>query len=195
MKSIITISREYGAGGATIGRRVAERLGYYYCDRDMIMHAAMESSSLAPEYFREYDEKVPLDFGFGQSLFDVYNRPLREELFAAQREAIIKVASQGKCVIVGRNANAVLQEFDRTLHVFISANAYFRMQHMKERLPELSEAKIADRMRTVDKARRRYCSYYTDTEFGNADYYDLCLKSSTLGLDGCVDVICGIAAK
>jgi cytidylate kinase len=195
MKSIITISREYGAGGGAIGRKVADRLGYYYCDRDMIMHAAMESADLSKEYFAEYDEKVPFDFGFGQSLFNMYSRTIQEELFRAQRNAVLKVASKGKCVIVGRNANAILQEFDRTLHVFISANAFFRLQHMKERLPELPEAKIADRMRAVDKARRKYCSYYTDTEFGNADYYDLCLKSSTYGIDGCADIICEIAGR
>ena len=42
MKSIITISRQFGAGGSTIGRAVAKRLGYYYCDKDMILRAALE---------------------------------------------------------------------------------------------------------------------------------------------------------
>ncbi len=195
MKSIITISREYGAGGSDIGRKVAERLGYYYCDRDMILHAAMESSTLGPEYFRKYDEKVPFEFGFGQSLFNSYSRTLNDELFTAQREAIRKVAAKGKCVIVGRNANAVLREYDNAFHVFVCANAYARMQRMRERLPEMSEEKLSDYMRRVDKTRRKYCSYYTDTEFGNADYYDLCLKSSSLGVDACVEIICRAAGQ
>ena len=64
MKKIITISREFGAGGGQIGRAVAERLGYYYMDKDMIVRAAMESSNLTPSDFRKWDERVPLDLGF-----------------------------------------------------------------------------------------------------------------------------------
>ena len=193
MKKIITISRQFGAGGGQIGKAVAQRLGYYYMDKDMIIRSAMESSNLRPRDFMIYDERVPFDFGFGQSLFDFYNKPLNERLFQAQREAILKVGEKGNCVIVGRNANVVLKEFDYSLHVFISATSYFRLQNLKTKMPDATDAKIMDEMKSVDKARRRYCVYYTNTEFGNAEYYDLCLKSSTLGIDKCVDLICEIA--
>ena len=130
MKNIITISRQFGAGGSTIGQAVAERLGYYYCDKDMIVRTAIESGNLSPEEIRYYDEKVPKEFGFGQSLFDFYNKPLDERLFNAQREAIRKVAEKGNCVIVGRNANIILKEYDKSLHVFISASERFRLKRM-----------------------------------------------------------------
>ena len=135
MKSIITISRQFGAGGSTIGRAVAEKLGYYYCDKDMILRAALESGSLTPLEISKYDEKVPTEFGFGQSLFDFYNKPLDERLFNAQREAVRRVAEKGKCVIVGRNANIILKEFDRTLHVFVAASVRFRIRILQERMP------------------------------------------------------------
>ncbi|MDO4632698.1 MAG: cytidylate kinase-like family protein [Eubacteriales bacterium] len=195
MKNIITISREFGAGGGTIGKKVAKELGYYYCDKDIILQAAAASGSLTPNEIRRFDEKVPFEFGFGQSLFDFYNKPLNEKLFAAQREAIIRVAEKGNCVIVGRNANVILQEFDRTLHVFVSATQYFRIQNLKTKMPDMSEAEIISHMKSVDKTRKKYCSYYTKTKFGQADYYDMCLKSSTLGIDGCVDLICRTAEK
>ncbi|MCM1127759.1 MAG: cytidylate kinase-like family protein [Lachnospiraceae bacterium] len=195
MKKIITISREFGAGGGQIGKEVAERLGYYYLDKDMIVRSAMESSTLTPEDFRMYDEKVPLNFGFGQSLFDFYNKPLNERLFAAQKEAVIKAGEKGRCVIVGRNANVILKEFDDSLHVFVAASQYFRLQHLKKKMPDCSESKILEEMKSVDKVRRKYCTYYTNTEFGNADYYDLSLKSSTLGIDTCVDIICEVAQR
>ncbi len=195
MKKIITISRQFGAGGGQIGKAVAQRLGYYYMDKDMIIRAAMESSNLSRRDLRIYDERVPFDFGFGQSLFDFYNKPLNERLFEAQREAIMKVGEKGNCVIVGRNANMVLKEFDHSLHVFVAATPYFRLQNLKTKMPDASDSKIMDEMKAVDKARRRYCTYYTNTEFGNAEYYDLCLKSSTLGIDKCVDLICDIALE
>ncbi len=190
MRNIITISRQFGAGGSTIGKMVAERLGFYYFDKDMIVNAALESGTLTPQEIRYYDERVPKEFGFGQSLFDFYNKPLDERLFTAQTEAIRKVAEKGNCVIVGRNANIVLKEYDRTLHVFIAATEYFRVNHMKKKMPEATEERILERLHAVDKARKKYCKHYTDTEFGSAEYYDLCLKSSNFGLEGCADIIC-----
>ena len=189
MKNIITISRQFGAGGSTIGQKVASELGYYYCDKDMILRAAIESGNLTPDEVRYYDEKVPKEFGFGQSLFDFYNQPLDERLFRAQSEAIRKLAEKGNCVIVGRNANIILKEYDRTLHVFLSATEYFRTKRMMEKMPDLSEEKVVERIHAVDKMRKKYCKYYTDTEFGNAAYYDLALKTSTLGYDKCAELI------
>ncbi len=193
MKNIITISRQFGAGGGTIGKEVAERLGYYYCDKDMIIRAAIESGNLSPDEVRYFDEKVPREFGLGQSLFDFYNKPLDERLYNAQKEAIRKVAEKGNCVIVGRNANIILKEFDHSLHVFVSGTEHFRVKRMMEKMPGTTEEKVREELHNVDKARKKYCKHYTGTEFGNAEFYDLCLKSSTLGLEKCVDIICDTA--
>lgn len=193
MKNIITISRQFGAGGSTIGQAVADRLGFYYCDKDMILRAAIESGNLSPSEVRYYDERVPREFGFGQSLFDFYNKPLDERLFNAQKEAIRKVAEKGNCVIVGRNANIILKEFDRTLHVFIAASEKARLERMMEKMPGYSEREVLDHLRSVDKARKKYCKHYTQTKFGSAEFYDLCVKSSSLGIDKCVDIICETA--
>lgn len=194
MRKIITISREFGAYGGTIGQEVAKRLGYEFYDKEIILQSA-RNSNVDVESFHKWDEKVPMNFGFAQSLFDFYNKPLTEKLFAAQKKVIRKIGEKGNCVIVGRNANSVLRAYDHALHVFIYAEPYFRIMHLKEKMPELSEAKIIERIRSVDKTRRKYCAYYTDTEFGVADFYDICLSSSTLGVDTCVDIICQLAEK
>lgn len=195
MKTIITISREFGACGETIGRQVAERLGYYFFNKDMIIQASKEMKNISPEAVTRYDERVPKSIGFGQGLFDFYTKPLDQKLYSAQKEVIRRVGSKGKCVIVGRNSNDILQHYDNSLHVFISATKYFRQEHLKEMMPECTEAQILEKMKVVDKSRRKYCSYYTNTEFGNADHYDLCLKVSTLGIDQCVDIICQAAMR
>lgn len=192
MKKIITISREFGAGGSAIGRAVADRLGYEFYDKAIILRAARESN-MDVESMLKWDEKVPMNFGFAQSLFDFYNRPLNEKLFDVQRDVIRKIGEKGSCVIVGRNANTILKEFDYCLHAFVHANPYWRMEHMKEKMPDATEAKISEQIRAIDKARRKYCAYYTNTEFGVADYYDISLNASSLGIDTCVDIICSIA--
>ncbi|MBQ8592345.1 MAG: cytidylate kinase-like family protein [Lachnospiraceae bacterium] len=192
MRKIITISREFGAGGSAIGIEVAKRLGYEFYDKSIILRTAKESN-IDVESMLKWDEKVPTNFGFAQSLFDFYNKPLNEKLFEAQREVIRKIGEKGNCVIVGRNANTILKEFDNGLHVFVHADAYWRMKRMKEKMPDASEAKISEEIRTIDKARRKYCTYYTNTEFGVADYYDICLSSSSLGIETCIDTICNLA--
>jgi len=194
MRKIITISREFGAYGGTIGLKVAEKLGYEFYNKEIILQAA-KYSNVDMDSLQKWDEKVPINFGFAQSLFDFYNKPLNEKLFAAQKKVIREIGEKGNCVIVGRNANSILREFDNALHIFVHAEPYFRIMHLKEKMPDSSEAKIIERMRAVDKTRRKYCSYYTNTEFGVADFYDLCLSSSTLGVDTCVDIICQLAEK
>lgn len=192
MKKIITISREFGAYGGTIGLRVAEKLGYEFYDKEIILRAA-QKSNMDVERMEKWDEKVPMNFGFAQSLFDFYNKPLTEKLFSAQKKVIREIGEKGNCVIVGRNANSILRAYDNALHAFIHAEPYFRIMHLKEKMPDSSESKIIEWMRSVDKTRRKYCAYYTDTEFGVADFYDICLSSSTLGVDTCVDIICQLA--
>ena len=194
MKKIITISREFGASGGTIGKAVADRLGYEYYDKEIILQAATETN-LDIASLEKWDEKIPMNFGFAQSLFDFYNKPLNEKLFDAQKKVIRDIGEKGNCVIVGRNANAILGEYDQALHIFIHAHPYWRLQHLKTKMPNEPDAKIMDRMKQVDKKRKKYCAYYTNTIFGLSEYYDLCLNSSKLGIDACVDLICELAQK
>ena len=194
MKKIITISREFGAGGGEIGRKVAEKLNYEYYDKELILKSARESN-VDMDSMLKWDEKVPMNFGFAQSLFDFYNKPLSEKLFQVQQQVIKEIGEKGNCVIVGRNANVILREYDHVLHTFIRAEASWRLERMKSRMPDTPEAKLSEEIRTIDKARRKYCSYYTNTEFGMADYYDVCFSTSTLGIDACVDTICDLAQR
>lgn len=192
MKKIITISREFGAGGSAIGTEVARRLNYEFYDKAIILHAAREAN-LDVSSIMKWDEKAPGSFRFAQNLFDFYNKPFNEKTYETQKELIRKIGEKGKCVILGRNANTILKEYDSCLHVFVHANRHWRLVHMKEQMPDVSEAKLSEEMRSIDKARKRYCSYYTNTEFGSADAYDICLSSSSLGIEACVDLICRIA--
>lgn len=194
VKKIITISREFGAGGGEIGKAVAKRLNYEYYDKEIILQAA-RSSNVDMESIIKWDEKVPVNFGFAQSLFDFYNKPLNERMFEIQRKVIMQIGEKGRCVIVGRNANMILKEFDHGLHVFVHADPYWRMKRMKEKMPDTTEAKVSERIRMVDKTRKKYCSYYTNTEFGVANYYDICLDTSTLGIEACEDIICNLAER
>lgn len=188
MKKIITISRQFGAGGSSVGERLARELGYEYYNKELILTCAREAN-IDVNSLVEWDEKVPVSFGFTQSLFDFYNRPLSEQIFNAQKKVIRKFAQKGNCVILGRNANHILKEYDDTLHIFIHADFNWRLERMKKKMPDSSESKIIEGMKTADKTRAKYCSFHTNTVFGAADNYDLCLSTSSLGIDKCIEII------
>ena len=94
---------------------------------------------------------------------------------------------------MGRNANTVLKEFDNGLHVFLHADFHWRLQRMRGKMTDTPESKVGDKIRLIDKARKKYCFYYTNTEFGFADYYDVCLSTSSLGVETCEDIILRLA--
>ncbi len=188
MKKIVTISREFGAGGGTIGYRLSEETGLEYYDKELILMRAGKGNVDLYSLIK-WDESVPINFGFTQSLFDFYNRPLSERIFQAQKETIQQVGEKGNCIIVGRNANTILKEYDKTLHVFIHASIDFRLARMKKEMPDQTDQQILDRIRRVDKQRKKYCTYHTHTEFGDSRYYDVCLDSSRFGIDRCVEIL------
>ncbi|MBO7431122.1 MAG: cytidylate kinase-like family protein [Spirochaetia bacterium] len=192
MKKIITINRKFGAAGGKIGKKVAERLGFAYVDHELVENAAIKANLTLKES-SGLDEKVPHEFGFAQSLFGVYRTTLEDRFMEAQKKVIEQFGNHGRCVIVGRNADAILKEFDDTLHVFVYGAESWRLEYVKTLYPNLSYNELKNLLHDVDKGRRKYCSYYTQREFGLAENYDLCLCSSSLGIEKCVDIICDIA--
>lgn len=188
MKKIITISREFGAGGGEIGERLAKELGYVCYNKELILKAASESNADMKSIMK-WDEKIPADFGNTKSLLDFYNIPLSDRLFECQQQVIREFGEKGNCVIIGRNGNHVLKEFDNCLHVFIHADPHWRQKRMKKKMPDVSESKISEQIRSIDKMRKKYCTYYTNTEFGNSENYDICLNTSRLGISTCLDIL------
>ena len=183
MKRIITIGREFGAGGRELGRRLARELGIAFYDRDIILRTAKASAHLTPEQVRQWDEKVPLEFGFTQSLFNFYSRPLSEELWDAQVKAIRELATKESCVIVGRNADYILKEYDHCLRVFVHADRSWRLLRMRKDLPDTPLSVLESEMDTADRARRTYCEKMTGRDYGACRNYDLTLCTSSLGME------------
>ena len=195
MKKVITIAREFGAGGGEIGRKVAKELGISFYDRDIIIRTTLANPKLDPGQVRKWDERVPNTFGFAQSLFDFYNKPLDEEMWQAQRDAIREMANQESCVIVGRNSEYILREFDHCLHVFAHASFSWRVNRMLGMMPGASLAQVEADARQADKARKKSCEHYTGTLYGDARNYDLTLNTEKLGIDVAVKLVLAAAEK
>ena len=193
MRKVITIAREFGAGGGEIGRKVAKELGIQFYDKDIILRTALANPKLDPEDVRRWDERVPSSFGFAQSLFDFYNKPLDERLWQAQRDAIREMANHESCVIVGRNSEYILHEFDHCLDVLDHAGFQGRVKRMSGMMPGVSLDQVASDVKQADRARKKNCEYYTRTVYGDSRNYDLTLNTEKLGIDKAVQLVLAAA--
>ena len=192
-KRIITISREFGSGGRTIGRMVAEKLGIPFYDKELVDQIALESG-FAPKFVEEHGEHAP-----GKTLFAYAFAPqgipgvmngmsTADFLWHIQGSVILQLAEKGPCVIVGRNADYILKDREDTLHAFIHADMAYRADRIV-RLYGESEKSPEARLNEKDKRRHVNYQHYTGRVWGTAQNYDLCLNSGTVGIEECADII------
>lgn len=192
MKRVITVSREFGSGGRSIGRMVAERLGYAFYDRELVEEVA-KRSGFSPEFIEESGEYASSRHSLLFSLatanqFSVDGLSVTDRLYLEQSKIIEELAEKGNCVIVGRCADHILRDREDVLHVFIHANTECRAKRIVERYGECDKSP-EKRLAEKDQKRKVYYKNYTGQSWGQAQNYDLCLNSSVLGLEACAEFI------
>lgn len=192
---IITISRQCGSGGHTIGQALAERLNVPLYDKK-ILEEVSRRSGLAEDVIEnegEYSTSSML-FNIVRGAYNAWDStqrdvmPLREQINAYQTEFIREVADKGGCVIVGRCADYILRERTDCLNVFIYGKCEDRVKRVinEHRVPDdEAEAHVKKR----DKKRAVHYKYITDQEWGDMKNYNLCLDSSELGIEKCIELI------
>ena len=192
MNRVITISREFGSGGRTIGKLVAERLGIACYDQELI-EKIEEKSGLAREFIAERGEYTQRGGWLANAFADrsLNGLSVQDYLWTVQRKTIIELAEANPCVIVGRCADYILDGKADCLKVFIHASIENRAKRIVERYGESPESP-EKRLRDKDVRRSSYYHYYTDIEWGIAKNYDLALDSGVLGIDRCVDIIASL---
>ena len=155
---------------------------------------AAKESGLALDFLQDMDEKHPhsllysLCVGRPNLVLGNCNISVERMASKAQREAVLHVAGQGSCVIVGRGADYILRNETRLFRVFVSAGMDFRVQRVVKR-DGITEDEARDWIRSMDKARSAYYNFNTEQKWGAAQNYDLCLNVSQWGTDGSVELI------
>ncbi len=187
---IITISREFGSGGRTIGRLAADRLGIPCYDEELINRIAKESG-LAKDFIKESGEYAPSTSWFGTALTgrDFSGHSISDDLWNIQRKIILELAEQGPCVIVGRCADYILRDKADLLTVFIHASLEDRAERIVRIYGERPELTPKKRLQEKDKRRRAYYQFYTDMKWGDIRNYEIALDSGKIGVEKCVDMI------
>lgn len=185
--SVVTITREFGSGGRTIAKKLAEELGYDYYDYELVQKIAQESG-FAEGFIEEFGEEVSTGgfFSFFGNNWGALN--INDQLYFAERKVILVLAEKGNCIIVGRCADYILKDRKDTLNVFIYAD----MEWKKDRIVNLygeTDVDIEKRILEKDKRRKAYYKYYTDRKWNRAANYHISLESSELGIDTCVEIL------
>ena len=191
---IITISRQFGSGGRTIAKTLAQKLGYDYYDEEIIEQVA-EKTGFSKDVVASKGEEAPgksiFSYGFeAQATPGIMNgMTMNDYIWSVQRKVIKDIADSGKpCVIVGRSADFILKDYDSILNVYICADKKFRAERIVKLYGE-NDKKPEKRLDEKDKKRAANHKHFTDLEWGYAPNYDICLNSSVLGIDKCVEII------
>lgn len=200
---IITISRQYGAGGSEIARRVATALGWGLVDNDVVDKVA-QRAGMSAEEVAQHDERAP---GFIERLartlatsapdvITTQETPMpgrTEEMLVRLTESVVaEIAEQDQVVLVGRAAPAVLGRKAGTLHVKMVAPKPWRISVAARRLGV--DLKAAEKtLDDTDNNRRRYHRTFYNRDWDDPCNYDMVLNTEALGYDEAVEVIVGRA--
>ncbi|MPL99447.1 Cytidylate kinase [bioreactor metagenome] len=197
---VITISRQFGAGGAFIGQQIAKRLNIHYADREIIRKAA-EKLSVREEDLEHRDEKTQpfwetmlMSTGYAPEFYIPINikyAPTDAEMYAAETSIIRKIAEKGNAVIIGRGGFHILKDRPACLRVFLFAGMDSRIQRVMNDY-KLSKKDAEDTIHEKDKDRARYIQAFTGTDWTDATNYDLTLDTGKLGVDKTVEAILAI---
>ncbi len=193
---VVTIARQYGSGGKTVGEMYAKELGIPCYGRN-ILQMASEESGINEQLFMQFDEKLR-NSPLLRMTTDVYDGTLlppghkdfvsAKNLFNYQAEVIKRLAEKETCVIIGRAADFVLKDHPNVVSVFVHASPEFNLARAMER-NSMTRQEMEKFIASTDKYRSEFYRHYTGREWTDARNYDLCLNSGKLGFEKCVEEI------
>lgn len=185
-KFVIAISRQYGSGGHEIGRKLAEKLGVSFYDKELLAKISKEND--VAEHLVEYYDEMPtrsLLFSLAMDAYPVSfaEMPINQKIYQAQVKTIKKIADEESCVIIGRCADSILSDYPNLISVFIHAEMDAKIKRVSER-ENLSKEKARDLIVKTDKKRASFYNFHSlDKKWGEANSHHLTLDSSALGVD------------
>ena len=203
-KFVITINRELGSGGRTVGEKLAERLGVTFYDKAVIKGLEEKYNLTVEEIEKMRNQKHGWwsDFkrvtGIGDGLVsssyyisEMGKEPdvlTTENVFKAETEILEDIADVESCVIAGRSAFFVFRYHPNHFNIFIQASMPFRLNRLmrKKNLSEDEARVIIDK---IDKMRENYVKKYTGTLRHDTRNYDLVISADGMTEDEIVDKI------
>ena len=196
---VVTIGRQFGSGGRELGKKIAERIGAKYYDKELLSEAA-KRVGMSEEFFERRDERFPsfingvFSFAFGYNSINCYSGSTSisdDSIYRAQSDFIHSLADEETCVIVGRTADYILRDHPRVVNVFVHAPESECVARIMRRCePDVStEEKAKAKAHKMNKLRASYYNFYSDKTWGDASSYDLTFDTSKFSMNGIVEII------
>lgn len=186
---VITISREYGAGGRSIAKGLSKKLGIPWYDRDFVRLTA-KRSGYSEEEITDEGETISDSTRFLNSILNnmaAYTSS-HDAIYRAQKEAILELA-RNPCIIVGRCSNKILREAGiPSFDVFLHAAPAIRIKRAGALVPE-DVSNVAKFVEKVDEQRDNYYKLYTGSLRNQAQDYTVCLDTGIVDYDSCIEVL------
>ncbi len=201
-KYVITFARQFGSGGHEVAKTTAEILGIPFYDKELIAIAAKESG-LSEHLFDGLDEKPTNSFLYslvmgvqsGASTYCRYGDVTgSDNIFRIQAQVIRQIADKEPCVIVGRCADYILQEYENLVSVFVHANIEQRIERIMKRY-DLKEKNAEDYINKTDKRRNSFYNFYTNRVWGSVDNYNLAIDTAQIGIKNAAEIIAEYVKK
>lgn len=204
-KYVITLNRELGSGGHTVGRKLAEKLGVNYYDKAVI-NALTERLGLTVEQIEEAKSKKRSwwdDFKCSSTMqvfcngspqmIGIYNSldndlPISEPMFKLESNILKEIAERESCVIAGRSGFSIFQEWPNHLNIFIQASLEHRISRVM-RKQNMSREEAISIISKIDEGRETYMLKNTQKSRYDTRHYDLVINMDGLTEDQAVEVI------
>ncbi len=196
---IITISRETGSGGHTIGKMLAEKLGYDFYDKELISLAAKEmhiDEETVAENEETMSDKTYIDMASGFIPFSRKSKVPLDRIQETQTKLIQSIAEKGNCVIVGRRADYILSKRKDALHIFIHADIEYRVNRV-QRHDGISgeEKRIKRELEVKDRSRGMLYQFFTGREWGRVANYNISIDTGIFTKEQTVELILSAVEK
>ena len=197
-KFVITINREVGSGGRTVGRKLAEKLCVKYCDKAVI-DGLTQKFGLTPDRIEEIKAQKKSWWNditnYYQTLVNSASQPMEAEtrldsasMFETERRILQELATQSSCVVAGRTGFMVFREWPNHLNIFIQASMKHRIKRIMRR-QDVSEQEARDIIEKMDTSREAYIKKYENTSRYDTRNYQLVISMDDLSEDDAVEVI------
>lgn len=196
-KYVITINRELGSGGRTVGRLLSQRLQVKYYDKALIEQLTQKFGLTVEEIERIKGQKKTWwnEFNSYYQTLNSTTKPMQAEtmisskiLFENEKKILTTLAAEESCVVAGRSAFLVFRDHPNHLNIFIEASMEHRIQRIM-RKKNIMRQEAIDIINKVDKEREIFIHKYEDTSRYDTRNYHLIINMDELSEEGATDVI------
>lgn len=196
--AVITISRQFGAGGRTLGRKIAQEMGYRFLD-DRIIQALAEKAGVSTDFIKSIERTSGsalsklisgmLSRGYMERILGSDRGYVDEEIYVELlQEVLTTFAKEGDVVLLGRGGQYILQDFKDSFHILLVSDLSHRIKFMQQ-FYDMSDSKAVKAIKQGDARRSNLYRKLHHSDYNEPHLYHLVLNMSRLSLDNVVPAV------